>query len=290
MRAIRNALIMPLEGTMDAFTGGVFDSESEFLADSVIHRGCAPEPQDHWDKLPGTYIYGGCLFAHFGHFIWESLTRIATIRTCRPYPLLFITPNDRLFETQKLFFKAMGLRNEIILVRMPTLVENLIYAAPQSSLNPLSMSQEMLDALAFKDYGEMTDRKIWLSRTKLKYGRIINEREIESRIPEFGFEIVSPEKLSLPDQIRMISTSRVVAGFSGSQFFSSFFAKRILGEFRIFNRRPMVPDTIPFMLESKKINGSLTVLKVEEAVKGDPEQNMVALESDRIIQALGEYA
>lgn len=116
----------------------------------------------------------------------------------------------------------------------------------------------------------------------------MNELEIESRIAEFGFEIVSPEKLSLQDQVRTISTSRVVAGFSGSQFFSSFFAKRILGEFRIFNRRPRVPDTIPFMLESKKIKGVLTILGVEEAVKGDPQKNMCALEPDKIVQTLAE--
>lgn len=290
MRAIRDALIMPLEGMMDAFTGGVFDSGGEFIADSVIHRGRAPVRRDHGAYLQGTHIYGGCLFAYFGHFIWESLARIATIRKCRPYPLLFITPNDHLFNTQKLFFRAMGIRNEIVLVRKPTLVENLIYAPPLSSLSPVSMSGEMLDALAFRDSREMIDRKVWLSRTKLKYGRIINERDIVERISEFGFEIVSPERLSLHDQVRLISTSRVVAGFSGSQFFSSFFARRILGEFRIFNRRPRVPDTIPFMLENKKINCGLTVLEVEEAVKGDPEKNMVALQPDRIVEVLSECA
>lgn len=159
MRAIKHALIMPLEGTMDSFTGGVFDSGGEFVADSVIYRGHAPERRKYSEHLQGTFIYGGCLFGHFGHFIWASLARIAAIRKCRPYPLLFITPNDHLFNTQKLFFKGMGIRNEIILVTKPTLVENLIYAPPHSSLSPLSMSQEMLDALAFKDFGEMTDRK-----------------------------------------------------------------------------------------------------------------------------------
>lgn len=152
MKIIKEALIMPFDGTMDAFTGGVFDSGKDFMADSVIHRGQAPELQPHGEHLQGTFIYGGCLFAHFGHFIWESLSRITAIRKCKPYPLLFITPNDHLFKTQQLFFKSMGIRNEIILIRKPTLVENLIYASPQSSLSPLSMSGEMLDALAFKDH------------------------------------------------------------------------------------------------------------------------------------------
>lgn len=45
MKVIRDALIMPLDGTMDAFTGGVFDSDRQFIADSVIHRGISPELQ-----------------------------------------------------------------------------------------------------------------------------------------------------------------------------------------------------------------------------------------------------
>lgn len=82
----------------------------------------------------------------------------------------------------KAVFKSIGIRNEIILISKPTLVENLIYASPQSSLRPLFMSGEMLDALAFRDYEERTDKKVWLSRTKLKYGRITNEQDIEERI------------------------------------------------------------------------------------------------------------
>ena len=66
------------------------------------------------------------------------------------------------------------------------------------------MSNEMLDAFAFDEYGKINDKKIWLSRTNLKYGKIANERLIENIVAKLGFEIVSPEKLSLSDQVRII--------------------------------------------------------------------------------------
>lgn len=288
-RLYQNATIMPFDSTMDAFTGGLFTEGGEFVDDSVVYRGKAPEYKAAVDELAGEYIYGGCLFAHFGHFIWESLARVPAFYA-REYPILFISPNEIIFETWRLFFKSLGIRNRFIVIRKPTRVENLVYLPPQTSLAPARMSEEALNALGRKEFTETSDKKIWLSRSKLKYGRIVNESAIEKCVQRLGFEIVYPEKLPLPEQIRLIATSRVVAGFSGSQFFSSFFAKKILGAYKIFNRRPRVPDTLSFMLESKRINGEIVTLAVKEAVPGAPEKNMVALEPDKIIAALANFA
>lgn len=290
MKIYKNASIMPFTGTMDAFTGGLFDSDKAFISDSIIYRGSCPHYCNPVNELNGTYIYGGCLFANFGHFIWESLNRMPVFRKCREYPILFISPNTNIFNTQKLFFKSIGIKNEIILINSPMLVSDLIYFPPQASLQPLSMSDEMQNALAFRNFDKQTDKKIWLSRSRLKYGRIENEPYIEKCALHLGFEIIYPEKLPLLEQIRLIATSRVVAGFSGSQFFSAFFAKKILGKFKIFNRRPRVPATIPFMLDKKKIDGELVMLEVEEAVKGAPEKNMLAREPEKIIQTLASLA
>ncbi|MDE5832444.1 MAG: glycosyltransferase family 61 protein [Desulfovibrio sp.] len=238
--------------------------------------------------MDGTYLYGGCLFAHFGHFIWESLPRIAAIRKCPEYPLLFISPYDRIFETQRLFFKTLGIKNEIKLIKNPVRVSRLIYSPAEASLVPLSMTEDTLAALACKNFAPVMDKKIWLSRSKLKYGLILNERLIEEQIASLGFEIVYPEKTPLLEQIKLISSSRIVAGFSGSQFFSAFFARKILGTIIIFNRRLGVPDTIPFLLRSKNMAGILPMFKVREAEKGAKEGNMIALEPDRIIRTLAE--
>lgn len=286
MKLLQNALIMPLKGTMDQFTGGVYDSEGKFVSDCLIKRGSPGELLPSKDILKGTYIYGGCLFAHFGHFIWESLTRLDAILKCRNYPILFISPNDQVFNTQKLFFKTLGIKNDIIVIRKPTEVSSLIYSSPQSSLYPAYMSDSLLSAMGIKNFDSMTERKVWFSRTKLKYGKIVNEEEIESEVKSMGFDIIYPEKLPLQEQIKLISTSRIVSGFTGSQFFSAFFSKNILGQFILFNRRQTVPDTMTFLLESKNIKGNINRLNIK--VVDNLNLNILSLEPEKIVQILRE--
>lgn len=293
MKLVKNALIMPLEGTMEEFAGGVFDS-GKFVKDSLVEirgRECAPRPPER--KLAGTYIYGGCFFAHFGHFIWESLARLETIRKCREYPVIFISPNDHVFETYKLIFRTIGIRNEIIIAREPTLVEKLIYSPPQSSVSPLFIEDAQLESLACKDFGKSAnDCKLWLSRRKLKYGRITNEEDIENELQKAGYEIVFPEKIPLLEQIKLISTSRIVSGFDGSQFYSALFAKNICGEFHVFNRRGGIPAAISHMLEKKGIKNHQHLFNMEmvdydpSIEKSNAGINYFSRDADKIIEIL----
>lgn len=286
MKILQNTIMMPLEGTMDKFTGGLYESDGKFVTDSLIRRGSPAELLPFQETLKGTYIYGGCLFAHFGHFIWESLTRLDAILKCKNYPIVFISPNDYVFNTQKLFFKTLGIKNDIIVIRKPTIIENIIYSSPQSSLYPANMSDSLLSAMAMKNFTSLSERRVWLSRTKLKYGKILNEEKIESYLRSIGFEIIYPEKLPLLDQIKLVSTSRIVSGFIGSQFFSAFFAKSVLGHFILFNRRVNVPDTIPFLMENKHISGNVNMLGIE--VVDSFNYNIVSLEPEKIVQILSE--
>ncbi|MDR2489138.1 MAG: hypothetical protein LBD42_06585 [Desulfovibrio sp.] len=59
---------------MDSFTGGIYSSDGEFIEDSLIrNRGKSAQIQKILEHLYGTYIYGGCLFGHFGHFIRRAV-------------------------------------------------------------------------------------------------------------------------------------------------------------------------------------------------------------------------
>ena len=223
MKLLKNATVIPLEGTMDSFTGGVYSSEGHFVEDSLLDRGKPGQLQKTVEYLEGTYIYGGCLFGHFGHFIWESLSRLYAVRQCKNYPILFISPDDG----YRKIFKLLGINNEIRIVNVPTSVENLIYSPPGSSLIPLYITDEQINALKYY-YFNVNDKnsngKILLSRSRLLFGTIINEQAIEKILTKIGYKIIHPETLSLQEQVRLISTSGIVAGFDGSQFYSLLFA------------------------------------------------------------------
>ncbi|MDR2801445.1 MAG: glycosyltransferase family 61 protein [Desulfovibrio sp.] len=255
MKALKNAIIIPLEGTMDSFTGGVFFSDGRFLEDSLPDRGKAALLQEPVEFLHNIYIYGGCLFGHFGHFIWESLSRLYAIRQCKEYPIIFITPNDNaIIAFAKLFLKAIGINNKIKLVKIPTSVENLIYSPPESSLNPLFIADEQINALKYLYFQkDNRKKKIWLSRSRLKYGKIDNEQVIEEGLKKIGYDIISPETFYLREQVRLISTSDIVAGCDGSAFFSLLFADEIHGKFFVFNRRWHIANTIPYIFKKRNV-------------------------------------
>ena len=254
MKLLKNATIIPLQGTMSSFTGGVFSSDGSFVEGSLLNRGKPAQLQEPIEHFSGTYIYGGCLFGHFGHFIWESLSRLYTIRQCNNYPILFISPNKEIFNIQRLIFKTIGVKNEIYLCKVPTSVRNLIYSPPGSSINPLFIVDEQIEAMACLNFQKKHhSEKIWLSRSKLKSGKVINELFIEEELQKIGYQVVYPEILPFREQVRLISTSTIVAGFDGSQFFSFLFAKKIQGNFFIFNRRKSIAKTIPYALDKRNV-------------------------------------
>lgn len=264
MQLLKNAVVMPLKGSMDSFAGGVFTADGQFMEDSLPHRGQPAEVQKAAAYLSGIYIYGGCLFGHYGHFIWESLARLYAVRNCKNYPIIFISPNDKVFNVQKMFCKSIIVQNEIIVVKYPTSVENLIYAQPGSSLHPVFIIDDQLIAMSCLQFSyDTNDRKIWLSRNKLKHGKITNEEYIENELKKFGYEIIHPETLPFKEQVRLISTSSIVAGCEGSQFFSFLFAKEIQGRFFIFNRRKRIPKPITYSLERKNVECSLHTFDLE---------------------------
>jgi hypothetical protein len=286
MKLLKNSTIIPLEGTMDSFTGGVFSSDGQFLEDSLLKRGRQGQLQKYTEYLHGTYIYGGCLFGHFGHFIWESLSRLYAIRQCKEYPILFITPNDKIFNVQKIFFETIGVKNELLLVKVSTSVENLIYSPPGSSVNPLFITDEQISSLKYFTFPKTGSRKIWLSRSKLKFGKIANEVTIETELKRLGYEIIYPETLPLREQIKLVATSDIVAGCDGSQFFTFLFSEKIYGNFFIFNRRKDIPQTIPYSLTKRNIEFSLHTFDLD-----DTEEKHIFYQSDphRIINVLTKY-
>jgi hypothetical protein len=263
MKLLKNATIIPLKGTMDSFTGGVYSTDGKFIEDSLLHRGKQAPYQEPNEYLAGTYIYGGCLFGHFGHFIWESLSRLYAIRQCNAYPILFISPNDKVFYAQKKFFETIGIRNEILLVKETNSIEKLIYSSPGSSIIPLLIINEQIDSLQYFNYSKKTNDKIWLSRSMLKYGKLDNEQVIEEELRNIGYKIIHPEMLSIREQVRLISTSDVVAGCDGSAFFSLLFSKTIYSKFFVFNRQKDIASPIPYVFNKRNIDFTLHTFDLE---------------------------
>ena len=291
MKLIKNSIILPLAGSMSSFTGGVVTSDGQFVKDSSLYRGRQTEPQKPVEHLSGTYIYGGCWFSHFGHFIWESLSRLYAIRQCKNYPILFISPDEKIYKPYKILLESIGIKNEIYLITVPTSIEHLIFSVPGSAIHPVYITDDQINALKYFYFVKRTEdntpeKKIWLSRSKLLVGTVINEQAIENILKKFGYTIIYPETLSLQKQVRLISQADIVAGFDGSQFFSLLFAKEIFGKFYVFNRRPQIPDTIPYMFQKRVVEFALHTFDVEHICGENAWSYHIHSEPEKILEML----
>jgi len=98
-----------------------------------------------------------------------------------------------------------------------------------------------------------SSKLIFLSR---KSNRVspMHTNLVESFAQNIGFQIIRPEKISLHEQIQIMSTATVVAGFSGSQLHNSMFcsANTIVIELGD-TRKPLMPN--PNQVVCSKISG-----------------------------------
>lgn len=249
----RDALLMPFEGSMDAFVSGVF-VEGQCLPESLQCRGAAAAPRPPEAVLSGPCIFGGYLFAHYGHFLLETLNRYYAIARCARHPLLFMSPNAAPRAWQREIFRLLGMSNEMYCVRVPTLVRGLLLAPPSGDAE-----QPMTDA-QFAALGRVPEcevirgKNVWLSRSALLTGgRVEEEAELEAMLAAEGWEIVHPERLPPIRQAQTLMEAEYVAGFDGSAFYTVLLCRRLRNHFILFSRRN---SFVPFMLDYIRRRGA----------------------------------
>lgn len=256
---------MPFRGCMDEFQGWLFDENGVFVRDSIEYRGMQPPIENPCLDLKGKLIWGGSIFLHFGHCIWETLSRLYCIRKCgSKFPVVFISPNKNV-RCVRTLFKMLGIKNKIVLIDRPTTVEQIFYSPPGSSICPLQMSREQVDALSYFDCDQQQGlEKVWISRSALQewQHKDKNEAVIENELKNIGFTIIHPEKIPVKQQVDIIASSRLVAGFDGSAWFSLFFARKIFSRAVIFNRFEAVVDTVKYLMEIRNIEHEIHELPV----------------------------
>ena len=247
-----DALLMPFNGSMDEFASGVFVS-GRCLPETLLYRGKAAVPCPPQARLKGPCIFGGYMFAHFGHFLLESLSRYYAVARCKPWPLLFMSPDPNLRQWQKEALKILGITNRIHLIRVPTLVDELIISPPACDA-----SIPMIDA-QFEALGRLPERtvlagkKIWISRSALSGGRVDEEKDLEAELVRTGWEIVHPEKLPLLRQAQAMMEAQHVAGFDGSAFYTPLLCRSLSNHFILFSRRNYF---VSFMLDYIRKRGA----------------------------------
>ena len=227
------------------YSYGVFDAAGRHLRTLSDMRGerhcCHPRPRlvdnpFNTDRLEkhDVVLYGGTLFAAFGHLILDSGRAYQLLREHRQsdLPIWFhdATPHRHPGSILKLglvqaWLKQLGLRKRARLIRRPMRARELIscgalyndrgYASRQlrpacaAALKPRLRSR-------LETIGPPQRRLVYLSRHKLSVGSTLypQEAELVEQLAELKHvDVVCPEDLSFEEKLSLYRRYEVIAGF-----------------------------------------------------------------------------
>jgi FkbM family methyltransferase len=250
MRTLEDAYIVPSSDRGLVQRSGVFDKGMNYCDDAVLWRGqplmTAPDviPPDvaaSLDVLNGTYLWGGVIHDHFGHFLVESLGRIWGYGEVdgKIDGILFLEKRPKepvdddtvrwhsaedphLLQFQEQAFTQLGIKVPVGVVRATTKVEKL--HVPGQGFGMIQMTVGTPKFKAFvqdgfaKDIAPEGPERLYISRSAFgaRRGGIIGEDLIEKRLKKDGYEVFHPQKADLNTQIARYKAAREIIAADGS--------------------------------------------------------------------------
>lgn len=182
--------------------------------------------------LKGNYFFVGSIHRHFGHFLVEGLSRLWAIEFIPSNikdDIKYLVYEDSIPEFALQVLDILGIPlDKIIYAPKHAIVERLF--VPDISYK----THHWASNLAQLTYDKISNnvlpnskpyKRIYLSRKNTADRPLENEANIEDIFSSYGFEIITPENLSIKEQIKLVSESSIIAGPVGSQMYLSAFSK-----------------------------------------------------------------
>lgn len=258
---IDNAIIIPPNfnaGGRATNTAGVFESDGTPIISAVSFSYGRPRhsPADfsvHEDAqyIPGTHIFGGVFFGHFGHFITESTGRLWALDDPRvnTTSVVYIPKAGPMpanaIKTQTELLLALGITADVKVVDGPTRIERLIVPRQEFGLQPdlISGSDRFVNfaRAAAQRVQPMGPEKVYLSRRGLGLdrGTILGEALLEQWLASEGYEIWLPHKSTKEEQVAKYRAAKKIISVDCSPLHLLAYVARPDQKIAIIKRRSM---------------------------------------------------
>ena len=247
LRTIDGAHIVPTEDRTLVQPCGVFDQDRSYCHDAVLWRRkplmVPPEQPAFAEDAPlkGTYLWGGVLHGHFGHFLVESIGRLWGYAAADAHldGVLFMekraergeggaavawhseeTPLLRSFQAE--MFKQFGIAAPIGLVGAPVQVERLVIPGQGFGMGAMAEGTPAFRAFVQDRVGQDIapdgPERLYISRSAFgaRRGGVIGEQILEQQLEQDGFTVFHPQTESIPAQIARYKAAREVVALDGS--------------------------------------------------------------------------
>ena len=206
---------------------GAFLTEGHWRVSNVTRH---PVYRNEWPMRRPTWRMGDwyCAMGHWGanynHWMWDELPRLFSALPHLPDGTQFLVP-EPLSAMQRESLLALGIAKERLVTQRfdcQSVVERLWFATPlghsEWAATAPDTAAAMRDTLlrAFGVSGQQGGRRVYISRSRAKYRRLVNQDELLPDIRRLGFDVAYPEDLTFEEQVRTFATAGVVLGVHGA--------------------------------------------------------------------------
>ncbi|OIQ34316.1 MAG: hypothetical protein BM559_07030 [Roseobacter sp. MedPE-SWchi] len=229
-----DACIVPPRISALVQPAGVFYADGSYCPEAALWRKFRPitiepeRPKKVVETLEGRWLWGGVLWAHFGHFLVESSSRLWALPDVEEdiRGVLFMPKRPKVGKEvrgfQREYLSLFGTDLPIQVVDQPTCVEELVIPGQGFGLGKITVGtrkfrQAVHDRFATHVAPEGPD-KIYISRSKLGLGKggLLGEEKMEALLEAEGYEIFHPQEHSLTVQVARYKAAKHVIAADGS--------------------------------------------------------------------------
>ncbi|NNK67165.1 MAG: glycosyltransferase family 61 protein [Rhodobacteraceae bacterium] len=203
------------------------------------------------EDLPGRWLFGGIFYAHFGHFLCETLSRLWALDHVGPvdgiifYPKKKMTWPNRLIRPYQPFFDALGFQDlKIIAPNEAQRIGELVVPEQGFGVGEMAAGRPEFRTFMIKRLGQDIQpngpEKIYVSRSRLmsKRGTILAEQRLEDLLMEDGYEIFHPQEHAIHEQIARYKAAKVIVSMDASPLHLAGFVVDPTTKVAILNRAP----------------------------------------------------
>ena len=241
-QVIEHGTILPYKSTplggLKGALGGIVDNKGKFIRGSFVqplyeNKGYTPESIQHSSK---TVIYIGYFFPVWGHVITDNICHLWFLKSdffkkaFKNCPLVYIKFWGVNIKEQKNFWRLLEILevgvDKFQEITQPTQFDKIIL--PDASINAKAYFtneyRETIDIVrnfALKNRMPISSKKIYYFHGR----RQIGEEQLAEYFKSKGYEIISPEKLTLEEQLNLLINCESFASTVGSASHNSVFLR-----------------------------------------------------------------
>lgn len=244
--AMPSSKVVPKTDSLEMF-GGIFDDQGLFIPESGLYRGeGAPIMKggslstNITNCIDGRVAYGGFLYrTHYGHFLIESLARMWRLMRHEEFDRIIFHSHPGAIEACPIgdfLLETLGWSKEkITIINEPTQIPLLTIPDPAirlGSTEAFAVHKQVCSAITDRTFGDIYSpfpkqpQPIYFSRSKFTIRPVFGELELEHELARQGWEIVYPEQLSVPEQIKISRKSNIYCGIIGSAMHNLMFSRQ----------------------------------------------------------------